>query len=498
MAEYHKKKDGILALLALALLAAALCLLPACACAAALSVRADGELCSFGASEFTVSVPADGKLTCWISDGYSRCRTLCREREVSAGVLTLPWDGLGANREQLKAGTYSVTASLETAGGTQSAKTEFDLARSAQAILYALPGSGTLWLEDGNAWFAEVQLAHKGKICMEVRAADAPDAVLTTLYFNQPRELVTTVRWNGRIKGRRVKPGSYVFRFYAGRSPSIYIDCPVTVAEGSRPVPPLAVTGAPDIPDSPTDAEIWALMMRELPVVTDKQPTHHQDVLAEPSARAKSLGQLHGRSQCVFVLELPGNGWARIGAWEHDTAAYIEGWVPESALEMAVPRTEYGILVDKRTQTLTLFREGTRVETIPVSTGLPTARAPYRETAAGFFLTDMHVEGFVSEGFHYDCVIRYDGGNLFHQIGYVLRSGKRDFTEQTAVLGEKASHGCIRLPPTAEDGGLNAWWLWTHIPYGTRVLILDDPAPPENPSPELTPDSMLVVDDEEE
>ena len=42
-------------------------------------------------------------------------------------------------------------------------------------------------------------------------------------------------------------------------------------------------------------------------------------------------------------------------------------------------------------------------------------------------------------------------------------------------MGTKASHGCVRIQNRPDENGLNAYWLWTHLPYHTKVLILDDP-----------------------
>ena len=61
--------------------------------------------------------------------------------------------------------------------------------------------------------------------------------------------------------------------------------------------------------------------------------------------------------------------WAKIGAWNHEEAEYIEGWVPVSHLKVVEPNPEYGLLVDKTNQTMTVFRNGERIETLLVSTG---------------------------------------------------------------------------------------------------------------------------------
>ena len=48
-----------------------------------------------------------------------------------------------------------------------------------------------------------------------------------------------------------------------------------------------------------------------------------------------------------------------------------------------------------------------------------------------------------------------------------------DFSAQAAQLGQRASEGCVRVDwRTDEDHGVNAYWLWTHLPYRTKVLVL--------------------------
>ena len=64
-----------------------------------------------------------------------------------------------------------------------------------------------------------------------------------------------------------------------------------------------------------------------------------------------------------------------------------------------------------------------------------------------------------------------------HQVGYQTAGGKADFREQIKQLGQKASEGCVRVDCRTDAGHpLNAYWLWTHLEYGTKVLVLDDPA----------------------
>ena len=61
-------------------------------------------------------------------------------------------------------------------------------------------------------------------------------------------------------------------------------------------------------------------------------------------------------------------------------------------------------------------------------------------------------------------------------MGYVMRSGGRDFDEEMATLGSKASHGCIRIDARylEENGGINAWWIWTHMGHDAKIIVTQD------------------------
>ena len=221
------------------------------------------------------------------------------------------------------------------------------------------------------------------------------------------------------------------------------------------------------------DSDIWAAMMQPS-VVVDIDYLEHQKILAAPEEKAESLGTLHGQSQGLQVLEISGE-WARIGAWNHEEGEYVEGWVPLGRLKVVEPNPEYGILIDKKDQSLTLYYHGQRIERLLVSTGKMDKGHYDRETSAGCFLTGLHRVDFSTQGSKYDFVIQYDGGNLLHQIPY-SSDGRRDFTKGKTGLGQKASHACIRIQDEpGEENGINAYWIWTHIPYRTRVIILDDP-----------------------
>ena len=59
--------------------------------------------------------------------------------------------------------------------------------------------------------------------------------------------------------------------------------------------------------------------------------------------------------------------------------------------------------------------------------------------------------------------------------GFTRDGRGRDYSRNLPLLGQKASHGCVRVSPfVSEDSPVNMYWLWLRLPYHTRVIILDD------------------------
>lgn len=133
------------------------------------------------------------------------------------------------------------------------------------------------------------------------------------------------------------------------------------------------------------------------------------------------------------------------------------------------------IIIDKLTQRLYMFIDGKLWSSCAVSTGLPNKDQPYNETAAGEYLIGSWVGGFDSEGMYCEMGIRFNGGDLLHQVPYVeFADGTKDFGKYGSQLGRKASHGCVRVTRTANDEGLCISWLWENLKKNTKVVVWDD------------------------
>ena len=428
-------------------------------------------LAGFAENEIPVIVPENGLLTVSIRDELN---TYCVLTErVYPGTNKIKWDGLGWNEERLNKKTYTFSAEFSGDSGTvlyDETRMTMDVSR--QALLFALPSADTVYLDQTEDWFVEFRMLLDDELITEFYSENekTPEIICHHAFSGRRINICT---FKVLIGNRSISPGTWRVRMYAKNNERYSKEFRLSICAGSLERIPVRTTGAilPDRQDS--DQQIWEKMMMPS-VVVDIGPTSHQKVYRTPDTHSAVLGTLHGQSQCLEVTEIRSE-WAKIGAWNHESADYIEGWVPVSRLKTVQPQREYGLLLDKKEQTLTLFRDGKRVDTLLVSSGRIEPGEMYQETAAGAFLTDLHRADFSTNGLKYDYVIRYDGGNLLHQIPYAWGNEKKDYRAGSAYLGTKASHACVRIQAAPAEHGTNAYWLWTHLPYHTRLLILDDP-----------------------
>ena len=454
-------------------------LLAAFLCAAAaengqdvFEVKRVGNIHPYADNSFRVRNSEAGNLEISIHDNICIYRTI--EQAIEAGETVIHWDGCGYNREKLYEKTYTITAELRTDSG-KILKLSFDspVEYAAQCLQYALPSSDTLYLDHQDTWFIEYKTVTKGNVVTEIVSNDDPGETYT---YNTAATGGKIARKDfASITGKKARPrgGEYTLSVYESSKPDEKYVYSLHIREASPDPEPISPTGEIMAERGMSDAEIWEMMMRPS-VVVDIDSFRHQNVYDEPDPGSSVLGTLHGQSQGLKVIITEGN-WAKVGAWNHEEAVYIEGWVPLDRLKVEKPRGEYGILIDKQKQTLTVYQNGRAMDTLLVSTGRAEKNSLYQETSAGCFLTGYHRVNFSMNGQKYDYVIQYDGGNLLHQTPYEWGQQKKDFTLGRGYLGAKASHACIRIQPEPGPGGLNAYWLFTHIPYHTRVMILDDP-----------------------
>ena len=431
----------------------------------------------YSSCSLTVTAPFAGEAELRLYDSLEN-PWLIRRVTLSAGENVIPWDGLGAGREKLMSGPYRFDIVLAGPEGREvSASAKFTLRGFNPALALAIPSSETLYLDQGENWFVECWVPARCIVTMEVRSGEG--AVVFTKNYILQDEDKDIIRWDGSSGRKKLAPGDYTLRLFARTAPDFDWVWPLTL-EPSAPAPlPVSITGEVIPSRDLSEAEIWEIMMKPSVVINAKGSALRFPLRKSPDQRSAVAGLLCCATQGLEVLEIQGD-WARVRAADYSTGRLAEGWYPLSELTVCAPAPHYAVLVDKRAQTLTVWQDGKPFATVPVSTGLATPARPERETSPGAFLTDVHYSpDFAQDGMRYDYPLRYQGGNIIHSTGFVriphAAYSVKDYSKNLPLLGQKASHGCVRVSPFASaDCPVSSYWLWTHLPYHTRVIILDD------------------------
>ena len=231
-----------------------------------------------------------------------------------------------------------------------------------------------------------------------------------------------------------------------------------------------------------TDAEAcWALITRPITVLTGDYEVYP---LVEPSGKKVNTDKLGGFinpvSSAVNVLGEDEDGWTLIEGMDFYNRI-IRGYVKTSLLKEVVPNQHVGIIIDKLKQTLYVFIDGELFSSCLVSTGLPNNSQPYNESSAGEYLVWSRTGMFDAEGMYCDMALRFNGGDLLHEVPHLVNAdGTRNYSRYEPLLGQKASHGCIRIARLANEDGLNMGWLWDNLKSAIyakdypKVVIWDD------------------------
>lgn len=249
-----------------------------------------------------------------------------------------------------------------------------------------------------------------------------------------------------------------------------------------------------DLNDPAHQQAIWDLMMQPITVL-DVGETEHVYPTNQPGVnktpyRDNCTGELHGQSQGVRVLEddLDNDGYVLIESYSNDgtktdnaymeslDAKRIQGYVRKNLLFEVTPSDKYALLIDKLRQKLYLFEDGRIISEMLVSTGLPNANQPYNETPAGEYITVSRVGNFqAGKNTIGRFAIRYSGGTMLHEVLHLRNAdGTRNYGYYEPKLGQKDSHGCVRIPRRPNAEGINMEWMWSNLKLKTKLFIWDD------------------------
>ncbi len=273
--------------------------------------------------------------------------------------------------------------------------------------------------------------------------------------------------------------------------------------EGDKVIPGSVRVGHAGYWETPMDIAdeeaVWAMLTAPITVVKGNQK-QQTALLAEPRVDAQPVADITLDSQGLHILETLDNGWSRVEAYSSSFAdsklkrwnELVSGYIRTDSLETIQPKTKYGMVVDKLTQRLYVFEEGKLLDVLRISTGLANDKQPYNETRSGEFLFVSRVGDFRSDNLVCAMGIRFNAGDILHEVPHVMRNGKKYYGVNEEKLGERASHGCIRVQRKRSDQGVNMGWLWkaiTNQQLDTKIVIWEDVMGRQMPYPK---DDTLV------
>jgi len=235
--------------------------------------------------------------------------------------------------------------------------------------------------------------------------------------------------------------------------------------------------------DYTNEEAIWAMLSAPMTVV-DGNFRSQANVYAAPSEDSAVIAEVTRASQGVHVLAQLENGWTKIECYSSSFAgSEVKAWntlvtgyiLTDSLVEVSV-RTEYGLIVDKLTQRLYLYHDGKLLDELMVSTGLGTEEDPENETRSGEYLLYSATGAFPSKPYLCNYGIRYNDGDLLHEIPHIPGENGANYTRTEKFLGQRASHGCIRVQRKRTEKGINMRWIWNNKKsmLKARMVIWED------------------------
>ena len=408
------------------------------------------------------------------------------------GVLAFPWDG-SIGGADVSPGAYT----LRAYDGDGYADTPVAIGKPAPTVTL-------LYSDDviGETWMAECELNMAGTL----RVALTGDGLSAVIFEEEAEAGEMEISWDGTVGGEPLPPGSYELAFqlidatgFASETQSISAEVEET------PEPQGAHDESIHTPnewsvhlcdhdlcywklpiDIRNEAAVWEVLTQPITVLKGDQRKQFR-VRAEPDEACEVYtGVVTYDSQAVHILEKR-DDWTLIGAYSSSVegskvkvwAEPFEGWVPTSLLQEKQVNQELGIVIDKLQQKLYVFREGRLFTTLLCSTGFPRSYTPFHETPAGEFIVCSRTGGFWANGLYCDMGMRINDGILMHEVPCRIIEAEdgtksRDYSRCERFLGDKASHGCIRIQKELTPEGVNMKWLWNNVTVGTKVIIWDE------------------------
>lgn len=429
------------------------------------------------------------------------------------GMNNLTWNGLDNSGQPLQEGEYSL---ILRQGEVDAAHASLSVGPPGPRILsFTLSDSA---ISPGTPWYLSAEVNMPGTLRLSLEGTEGDQ----TIALEEAEGGTVTLGWDGTLEGNDAEPGDRQLKLTltdaTGFSSNVHyilvslLEAPTLPVNTSSPDP---TSGPPDRHFKPPGSEpldpslkqsgywalpagdfnedaIWKAMMQPITVLTggDQRETYKLRVTPDKSLAASNIvGEITFVSQGVNVLEHRPDGWSLVETFNSsygpknksrpgygDTDDLIRGYVRTENLQVKVPRDDYGLLIDKLKQRLYVFKDGKLFTELVISTGLPTTRQPWNETPSGEYLMVSRVGEFNAGNLVCAMAMRINGGALIHEVPYILNEATqyKDYSIQERQLGDKASHGCIRVQRKNNADGINMTWLWNNIKVNTKVLVWDD------------------------
>ena len=269
-----------------------------------------------------------------------------------------------------------------------------------------------------------------------------------------------------------------------------------------------------------TDTQaVWSMLMEPITVVDlgavkglNRSQLTKQNLYMyrEPDKNSKIVGEITNLSQGLRVIEHLDNGWSlvecysssfiskpatKIKAWN----ILVSGYVESEYLTTVQPTDELALVVDKLAQRVYVFQKGEMVAELLCSTGLVQWNGkkyqPYNETRSGEFLLINMTGSLTSDKLICSYAIRFNAGDEIHEVPHQEnRDGSNNYKSTEPSLGQKKSHGCIRVQRLPTPDGINMAWIYKQVRDKNlcgrvKIVIWEDWQGRQLPVPD--PDTVL-------
>ena len=459
-----------------------------------------------------INAPADGSCSIYLQDEEgSRVCTVVEGRAVTAGYNSLYWNGTDAGLPA-PVGEWTMAAEMngeraetEVLIGTLipsliSPKLETETVEEGDPVLLSFYATepGTLMLQEAGMAepiYWENLPAGQGEVSFQGEMAVGIHTLTLTLAgedgtLSEPVSLALEIL--EKKDPNAVPTPEPLPDYLKEKSGNSFTPLHLSARRGED-----QTLNAWTVPMDITDEEaVWKALIAPITVIDNgkKNAEKTQVVIrSQPSEESDGIGMVTCVSQGVHVLER-GEEWSLIECHSssfHDSPilnwnTFVQGYVRTEYLKTILPNQQMGLVVDKLTQRLYIFREGRLFSTLLISTGVANAKQPYNETRSGEYLLVSKVGEFSSDNLKCAMALRFNDGDLLHEVPYISsQEGRyRDYSINEPKLGTKASHGCIRVQRQASPEGVNQKWIWNNYKKNTKIIIWEDWQGRQVPIPE--------------